>query len=198
MPRDHRTITNADIMSLQDYEIIRKEKREENILRKKYRQMAIGPHAMITFECWDSMWLQVQEMLRIEKGGDGQLADELAAYNPMIPNGSELTATLMFEIDDEDRRRALLSKLGGIEQTIFIDLDGERIAAEPEQDVDRTTADGKVSAVQFLHFAFTPAQKVKWLSGEGQAMLRIDHVNYGHAAMIDTARRTELARDFAG
>ena len=196
MPRDHRTITNADIMSLQDYEIIRKEKREENILRKKYRQMAIGPHAMITFECWDSMWLQVQEMLRIEKGGDGQLADELAAYNPMIPNGSELTATLMFEIDDEDRRRALLSKLGGIEQTIFIDLDGERIAAEPEQDVDRTTSDGKVSAVQFLHFAFTPVQRTKWLSGEGQIMLRIDHANYGHAAIIDSGRRTELARDF--
>ncbi len=197
MPRDQRTITDADIMSLQDYEIIRKEKREENILRKKYRQMAIGPHAMITFECWDSMWLQVQEMLRIEKGGDGQLADELAAYNPMIPNGSELTATLMFEIDDEDRRRALLSKLGGIEQTIFIDLDGERIAAEPEQDVDRTTSDGKVSAVQFLHFAFAPVQRAKWVSGEGQAMLRIDHANYGHAAIIDLARRAELTRDFA-
>jgi hypothetical protein len=196
MPHDQHTITAVDIMALQEYELIRKEKREENILRKKYRQFAIGPYAMITFECWDSMWLQVQEMLRIEKGGDAQMADELAAYNPMIPNGTELTATLMFEIDDEDRRRAFLGKLGGVEQSIWIDLDGSRISAVPEQDVDRTSADGKASAVQFLHFPFTTAQVKKWLSGEGQIMLRIDHENYGHAAIIDSAKRAELSRDF--
>jgi hypothetical protein len=196
MPRDTRTITEADILPLADYELIRKEKREENILRKKFRQMAVGPYATITFESWDSMWLQVQEMLRIEKGGHAQMADELAAYNPMIPGGSELTATLMFEIDDEDRRRAFLSKIGGVENSISIEVDGEIIAAEPEMDVDRTDASGKASAVQFLHFPFTKKQIAKWNSVTGQAMLRIDHPNYGHAALIDADRRMELGRDF--
>ena len=196
MPRNQHIITNADILSSPDYESIRKEKREENILRKKYRQFAIGPHATITFESWDSMWLQVQEMLRIEKGGAEQLPDELAAYNPMIPDGSELNATLMFEIDDEERRTVFLNKMGGVEQMIFIDLDGTRIGAEPEQDVDRTSRGGKASAVQFLHFAFTAAQVEKWLSGEGSAMILIDHPEYGHAAVIDEAGRGELSRDF--
>lgn len=191
------SIDAGDIMALDDYELIRKEKREENILRKKFRQIAVGPHASFTFESWDSMWLQIQEMLRIEKGGAEQLADELAAYNPMVPNGHELTATLMFEIDDEVRRKAFLSTLGGVEQTIFIDLDGEKIAAEPEQDVDRTSPDGKASAVQFLHFPLTAGQIAKWRSGEGTVMLRIDHPNYGHAAIIDEGRRRELASDFA-
>jgi hypothetical protein len=195
MPRDQFIITEADILPPADYELIRKEKREENILRKRYRQFSIGPHATMTFESWDSMWLQVQEMLRIEKGGAEQLADELSAYNPMIPNGRELTATLMFEIDDEARRKVFLNKLGGVEKTIFIDLDGDRIHAEPENDVDRTSAGGKASAVQFLHFAFTDAQAVKWLSGEGTAMIRIDHADYGHGAVIDEARRSELSQD---
>jgi Protein of unknown function (DUF3501) len=195
MPRDQFIITEADILPPADYELIRKEKREENILRKRYRQFSIGPHATMTFESWDSMWLQVQEMLRIEKGGAEQLVDELSAYNPMIPNGRELTATLMFEIDDEARRKVFLNKLGGVEKTIFIDLDGDRIHAEPENDVDRTSAGGKASAVQFLHFAFTDAQAVKWLSGEGTAMIRIDHTDYGHGAVIDEARRSELSQD---
>lgn len=197
MPRNQHIITAADIMSLTDYETIRKEKREENILRKKYRQLSVGPYATITFESWDSMWLQVQEMLRIEKGGDEQLSDELHAYGPMIPNGHELTATLMFEIDDEDRRKLFLGKLGGIEKTIYIDLDGERIVAEPEMDVDRTNPAGKASAVQFLHFRFNDSQIEKWRSGKGVAMLRIDHIEYGHAAIIDAPRRHELGRDFA-
>jgi Protein of unknown function (DUF3501) len=198
MPRDNHVITVADILSPTDYELIRKEKREESILRKRYRQMAIGPHATITFESWDSMWLQIQEMLRIEKGGGEQLADELTAYNPMVPGGSALTATLMFEIDDEVRRKVFLAKLGGVEQSIFIDIDGDRISAEPEQDVDRTSAEGKASAVQFLHFAFNAAQIAKWRSDAGNVMIRIDHPAYGHAAIIDAARRRELERDFAG
>lgn len=197
MPRSQNIITEADIMPLPEYESIRKEKREENILRKRYRQFSIGPHATITFESWDSMWLQIQEMLRIEKGGADQLPGELAAYNPMVPNGRQLNATLMFEIDDEVRRTVFLNKMGGVEQMIFIELGGDRIAAEPEQDVDRTSRDGKASAVQFLHFNFTEDQVKKWKSGEGSAMVLIDHPEYGHAAVIDQAGRSELARDFA-
>ena len=197
MPRHDRTITAEDIMDLGTYETIRPEKREEAILRKRFRRLSVGPHVTVTFENWDSMWLQVQEMLRIEKGGAEQLVDELAAYNPMIPNGRELTCTLMFEIDDPVIRGRVLGGLGGVEDRIFIDLAGERISAEPEGDVERSRADGKASSVHFLHFAFTDAQVAKWRAGEGAAMFGIDHGNYGHMAMIGEDVRRELARDFS-
>ncbi len=195
MPRDKRTITADDILSLSDYETIRKEKREENILRKKWRQLSVGPHATLTFESWDSMWLQIQEMLRVERGGNEQLVDELAAYNPMIPNGRELTATLFFEIDDPDRRTAFLNSIGDVDKHIYLSIDGEKVQAEPEGDVERTSASGKASAVHFLHFPMTDDQVAKFRSGEGQAMVGIEHPNYGHAAMIGAEARKELIRD---
>lgn len=195
MPRDTHQITKDDIISLADYELIRKEKRQESILRKKFRRIAIGPHATIQFESWESMWLQIQEMLRIEKGGDEQLVDELAAYNPMVPNGSEFTGTLMFEIDDEIRRTAFLKNLGGVDQHIHLVIDGEKITAEPEQDIDRTRSDGKASAVQFVHFALSDEQIKRWKSMEGQVMVQIDHPNYGHAAIISDECRRDMARD---
>ena len=195
MPRDEHVITKDDIISLNDYELIRKEKRQESILRKKFRRLAIGPYATIQFESWDSMWLQIQEMLRIEKGGDEQLADELHAYNPMIPNGSEFTGTLMFEIDEEERRTAFLKTLGGVDQHIHLVIGDHKITAEPEQDVDRTRSDGKASAVQFLHFALTDKQAAIWKSGKGQVMIQIDHPNYGHAAIIGEECRRDMAQD---
>jgi hypothetical protein len=197
MPRDTRTITPDDIMELGVYETIRVEKREEAILRKRFRRLSVGPHVTVTFENWDSMWMQVQEMLRIEKGGAEQLVDELAAYNPMIPNGSELTATLMFEIDDARIRERILSGLGGVEDHIAITLGNDRIAAVPEGDVARTRSDGKASSVHFLHFPFTGDQVARWKAGEEQATFRIDHPNYGHIALIGPDVRRELARDFA-
>ncbi|MEH6757676.1 MAG: DUF3501 family protein [Parasphingorhabdus sp.] len=195
MPRNEHIITKNDIISLSDYELIRKEKRQESILRKKFRRLAIGPYATIQFESWDSMWLQIQEMLRIEKGGEEQLVDELAAYNPMIPNGSEFTGTLMFEIDEEERRTAFLKKLGGVDQHIHLIIGDHKITAEPEQDVDRTRSDGKASAVQFLHFALTAEQAKIWKSGAGQVMIQIDHPNYGHAAIIGEECRRDMMRD---
>lgn len=195
MPRNTHEITKDDIISLEDYESIRKEKRQESILRKKFRRLAIGPYATIQFESWESMWLQIQEMLRIEKGGDEQLVDEMAAYNPMIPNGSEFTGTLMFEIDEEERRTAFLKTLGGVDKHIHLVIDGEKITAEPEQDIDRTRPDGKASAVQFLHFPLNAEQATKWKSMEGQVMIQIDHPNYGHAAIIGDECRRDMIRD---
>jgi hypothetical protein len=197
MPRDTRTITAEDIMDLAIYETIRPEKREEAILRKKFRRVSVGPHVTVTFENWDSMWLQVQEMLRIEKGGAEQLVDELAAYNPMIPDGRELTCTLMFEIDDPVIRNRTLGQLGGVEDHIYLSVGGERIDAVPEGDVERSNAAGKASSVHFLHFPFTDAQVAAWKSGEGQVLFGIDHPHYGHIAMIGDDVRRELARDFA-
>ncbi len=197
MPRNQRIITADDIMALGTYETIRAEKRQENILRKKYRRLSVGPHVNVLFENWDTMWWQVQEMLRIEKGGDEQLVDELAAYNPMIPNGRELTCTLMFEIDDPAVRARVLGGLGGIEEHFVISIANERVQGIAEDDVERSRADGKTSSVHFIHFAFTDEQVAKWKSGEGQAMFHIEHPNYGHIALISESMRRELAGDFS-
>lgn len=196
MPRDQRTISAADILPLDQYELIRAEKKQEAIARKALTRLSVGPHATALFENWDSMWLQVQEMLRIEKGGDEQLADELAAYDPMVPKGNELTMTLFFEIGDPVRRDAFLRTIGGVEDHIAIELGGHVIRARPEGDTERTRAsDNKASAVHFFHFDFTPAAIAAWKSGEGTALLKIDHPNYGHAAIIGADSRAYLARE---
>ena len=194
MPRAARTLTAADLIPLDLYAAVRAAKKAEAIDRKRLTRVHVGPHATAIFETWDSMWLQVQEMLWIEKGGEAQVADELAAYAPMVPNGRELTATLLFEVEDPVRRDAFLRTIGGVEDHIFIELSGERIAARAEGDVERTRAsDGKASAVHFVHFDFTPDQIARWKRGEGQAMLVIDHPSYGHAALIGAEARAFLA-----
>lgn len=199
MPRSQHTITAEDILPLDQYELIRADKKQEAILRKKLTSLAVGPNATALFESWDSMWLQIQEMLRIEKGGEEQLADELRAYDPMVPKGSELTATLLFEVEDPVRRDAFLRTIGGVESHIHIQIGSERITARPEGDVERTReSDGKASAVHFIHFDFTAAQVAAWKSGEGQAMLVIDHPAYGHAALFGAESRAYLARECFG
>lgn len=196
MPRDQRTITADDILPLDQYELIRADKKREGIERKRLTRLSIGPHATALFESWDSMWLQIQEMLRIEKGGDAQLEDELAAYEPMVPKGSELTCTLLFELDDPARRDAFLRSIGNVEDHVAIHVDGHVIRARPEGDVERTRAsDGKASAVHFFHFDFPPEAIDAWKSGKGAAMVVIDHPNYGHAAMVGPESRAFLARE---
>ncbi|MCZ8323965.1 MAG: DUF3501 family protein [Sphingomonadaceae bacterium] len=196
MPRDARTITADDILPLDRYELIRADKKQEALLRKKLTRMGVGPHATALFETWDSMWLQVQEMLRIEKGGSDQLVDELSAYDPMVPKGRELTCTLLFEIEDPVRRDAFLRTIGGVEDHISLQVGGHVIKARPEGDVERTReSDGKASAVHFLHFDFDDAAIAAWKSGEGNAMLVIDDPNYGHAAIVNADSREYLARE---
>ena len=186
----------ADILPLYQYELIRKDKKQEASERKKLTRVSVGPYATALFENWDSMWLQIQEMLRIEKGGEDQLADELAAYDPMVPKGRELTVTLFFEVADPVRRDAFLRMIGGVEDHIAIQLGEHVIRARPEGDVERTReSDGKASAVHFFHFDFTPEAIAAWKSGEGQAMLVIDHPNYGHAALISPQSRDYLSRE---
>src|SRR3954451_19380735 len=149
---DKRVLTEADILPAAEYAKTRSEWRRKIAARKRNRRVEVGAHITFYFECWESMWLQVQEMVYIEKGGAEQVPGELAAYNPLIPNGSELTATFMIEIDDPVRRRRILGNLGGIEETAFIRVAGETIKGMAESDQDRTTADGKASSVQFVHF----------------------------------------------
>lgn len=192
---EHR-ITPADILSDSDYAARRNDLRAASIARKKNRRVEVGPFATFHFENYDSMWLQVHEMLRIEKGGAEQLAGELAAYNPLIPQGRELIATLMLEIDDPKRRDTMLYRLAGIEEKVSLELDGEAIKATPTEYDDRTTPDGKTSSVHWVRVVLTPAQIAKFKSGEGRAAIAISHPAYGHIAILPPNVREELAKDF--
>jgi hypothetical protein len=191
-----RKITEADILSDADYAARRAELRAASIARKKNRRVEVGPFATFYFENYDTMWLQVQEMLRIEKGGKEQLAGELEAYNPLIPQGDELIATFMLEIEDAVKRDKVLRILGGIEETVSLELDGVAIKATPTEYDDRTTPDGKTSSVHWLRFAFS-AEQIAQFRADAKAVLSISHANYGHMAVIGSAVRAELAADFA-
>ena len=197
MSAAERKITARDILPDADYAARRDALRKESIAAKKNRRVEVGPFATFYFENYDTMWLQVQEMLRIEKGGAEQLEGELEAYNPLIPQGDELIATMMLEIDDPVRRNSMLLKLAGIEESVYLDLAGERIKAAPAEYGERTTPDGKTSSVHWVRFKFTPAQVAKFRSADGSAMLGIGHPNYGHIAVVRPAVRGELAKDFS-
>ena len=196
MPKEKREIQKQDIMPLDVYIKDRKELRKNIVSFKKDRRIALGPYATFYFENYETMLAQVQEMLYIEKGGDAQLKDELEAYNPLIPNGKELTATLMFEIDNPVSRSAFLSKVGGIEEKVFIKIDGEIAKAVPEQDVDRTSADGKASSVQFIHFELTDKQIQKFKSKNIDIELGIDHKDYSHTTKLSLENINSLSADF--
>ena len=196
MPKEKREIQKQDIMPLDVYIKNRKELRKNIVSFKKDRRIALGPYATFYFENYETMLAQVQEMLYIEKGGDEQLKDELEAYNPLIPNGKELTATLMFEIDNPVSRSAFLSKVGGIEEKVFIKIDGEIAKAVPEKDVDRTSADGKASSVQFIHFELTDEQIQKFKSKNIDIELGIDHKDYSHTSKLSLENINSLSADF--
>jgi len=197
MPREKREIQKEDIMPLDVYTEKRRELRKSIVDYKKNRRVALGPYATFYFESYETMLAQVQEMLYIEKGGDEQLNDELSAYNPLIPNGKELTATLMFEIDNPISRAAFLGKVGGIEETVFMKINGEKIKAVPEEDVDRTSAEGKASSVQFIHFNFTDDQIEKFQSNSSEIELGIDHKEYSHSTKLSKENIASLSADFS-
>jgi Protein of unknown function (DUF3501) len=195
MSSKHR-LSASDILPMEQYGRIRAESRRRIAAQKRNRRVAVGPHVTFYFESYDTMWLQVHEMVYIEKGGAEQVPGELEAYNPLIPNGRELVATFMVEIDDPVLRKSVLGQLGGIEETAFLILDGERIDGVAEQDTDRTTAEGKASSVQFVHFPFSAAQIERFRAPGTQVSLGFSHPRYGHIAMLPQEVRAELAGDF--
>ncbi|MBT7770961.1 MAG: DUF3501 family protein [Rhodospirillales bacterium] len=191
-----RQLTRADIMPMEAYIPERKERRRALTERKRDRRIAVGPDVTFYFENYDTMWHQVHEMLYIEKGGEDQIKDELMAYNPLIPQGNQLVATMMFEIDDPDRRNRELGRLGGVEDTITIRIGGDVVTAVSETEVERTTDAGKTSSIHFLHFPFTAAQIKQFRDPETEVILSIGHTHYGHMAVISGTARTTLADDF--
>ena len=196
MPKVKKKIQKDDIMPLDTYTKQRKELRKNIVEFKKYRRIQLGPYATFYFESYETMLAQVQEMLYIEKGGDEQLKDELAAYNPLIPNGNELVATLMFEIDNPVSRATFLGKVGGIEEKVFMKVDGDILKAIPEEDVDRTSAEGKASSVQFIHFKFDKHQIEKFKSGLSNVEIGIDHKEYSHTTRLSDLTVKSLTADF--
>jgi hypothetical protein len=195
MPAAARKITQADILSDHDYAQKRASLRSEAIAQKKHRRVEVGPFATFYFENYQTMWLQVMEMLRIEKGGDEQALGELEVYNPLIPQGDELIATLMLEIEDAHRRNTMLLALGGIEETVFMEIGPTRIAATPTDYDDRTTADGKTSSVHWLRFKLTQEQIARFR--HERVVISVGHRNYGHMAVLSEETRAALAKDFA-
>ncbi|HLJ63901.1 MAG TPA: DUF3501 family protein [Stellaceae bacterium] len=193
----NRPITRDDIIPIEQYAASRREARRAITILKKNRRVEVGPFVTFYFENYATMWHQVHEMLHIERGGEEQIADELAAYNPLIPNGNELTATVMLEIDDPTRRAQVLSRLGGVENHMFLSFGHERIQGLPDPTRENTSPEGKASAVQFMRFPFTEAQKAAFRKSGTQILLGIDHPDYGHIAVMPDPARRALADDFA-
>ena len=196
MPKNKKEIQKSDIMPLDVYVKQRKELRKNIVEFKKDRRISVGPYATFYFESYETMLAQVQEMLYIEKGGDEQLNDELTAYNPLIPDGKELIATLMFEIDNPISRAAFLGKVGGIEENVFMKIDGKVVKAIPEEDVDRTSSEGKASSVQFVHFKFNDLQIEKFKSLSSKIEVGIDHMEYSHSTTLNEISVKSLSEDF--
>jgi hypothetical protein len=191
-----RQITPADITPPAQYAAERAQRRRAVAALKRHRRLEVGPVVTFYFESFETMLHQVNEMLYIEKGGEAQIADELRAYNPLIPNGSELTATMMIEIEDPVRRARLLGEMGDIERTVSLRLGSDSIAGRPEGDQERTNEAGKTSSVHFLHFVFTPEQIAKFRQADAEVVLAIAHPKYRHMAVLPEEMRQALATDF--
>ena len=196
MPKDQKIIQKSDLLAPDVYEKNRRQMRKELVEFKKDRRVPLGPYATFYFECYETMLAQVQEMLHIEKGGDEQLNDELTAYNPLIPNGKELVSTLMFEIDNPVIRATFLGKLGGVEENVFIKIDSDIIYGKPEIDVDRTSAEGKASSVQFIHFEFDQNQISKFIGNNVSIELGLEHKQYSHSTLLSESTKKALSSDF--
>lgn len=189
-------IQEADIIDIDKYIIERSKIKKDISEIKKYRRIAVGPFATFYFECFDTMIYQVQEMLYIERGGIEQMKDELQAYNPLVPKGKELVATLMFEIDNEHKRKEFLNSVGGIEEETFIQVGEQKIISRPEQDTDRTSEEGKASSVHFLHFDFTEDLIKEFVKDESVVFLGFSHKNYKHFSELSLETKSELKKDF--
>lgn len=192
-----RQLTRDDVLSLDAYEKIRSERRAEILETKRRRRIAVGPFATFYFENYDTMWYQIHEMLRIERGGLPQVEEEIEAYAPLVPTGRELVATLMFEIADEEIRDRTLRQLGGVEDLIFISIAGARSSAVPEGDIERTNTHGKTSSVHFLRFPISDAQAADFKAGTSEIVLGFGHPNYAHMAILTEEARAELASDLS-
>lgn len=190
-------LTRDDLYSLEEYAKTRSEFRARVMQHKKNRIVTVGPHATLYFEDRLTMHYQVQEMLRAERVFEPQgIEEELAAYNPLIPDGGNLKATFMLEYDDADERRKALAELIGIEDRVWIKInDYEKVWAIADEDMERESGD-KTSSVHFLRFEFTPEMIAAAKAG-APLSAGIDHAHYAHqAVLLPHNVRDALVADF--
>ena len=189
-------IKAEDIYDRKDYLTKRTQLRKEMVSRKKRRRIDIGPYITLYFENRDTIIHQINEMVFIENGGEEQIHEEIAAYKSLIPNGKELIATVMVEIDNPLKRSEVLSKLGGFEETFAIKVGNNIVEGKAELDVDRTTADGKASSVQFVHFNFNEEDIKNFKDDNVKVELSINHREYSHSTLLQFDTKSELSGDF--
>jgi hypothetical protein len=192
------TITRDSLMTLESYTKARPTLRAEIIRHKRTRTVQLGNHVSLLFEDETTLRYQVQEMLRIEKIFEEEgIQSELAAYNPLVPDGSNFKATMLIEYTNESERRAALARLIGIEDRLFIQVEGQnRVYAIADEDLERENAE-KTSAVHFVRFELTQGMKDA-LKGGAQMMLGCDHPNYpAHLEELPLETLAELLRDLS-
>ena len=195
MTIETKKIEASDLLDLNSYSKERRQIRKELVEMKKNRRVELGPHSALYFENFLTMKAQVQEMLFIEKGGDEQLKDELEAYNPLVPQGKEIVATFMIEIDNPETRKKILSSLGKVETKIYLGINDDLIYATPEGDVERTDADGKTSSVHFLHFYLNDKQIIQFKKINNEIKFGIDYNSYLHSTIISKEVHKSLIND---
>jgi Protein of unknown function (DUF3501) len=196
MPATLRRITPEDLLPDAEFAKVRGERRAVLLPVKRLRRVALGPVCTVYFETYETMLFQVQEMLLTEKGGPAQVLEELEAYNPLIPQGRELVATIMFEIEDPVRRDATLRRLSHVEDEFFLQVGEDHVPGQPEGDIDRTRDDGKTSSVHFVRFQLDVSQIARFNDPATHVLVGCDHESYGHLAMLSPATRGELVKDF--
>ena len=171
-------LTRDDLYSLEQYSELRDEFRTQVLAHKRNRRVELGTNAALYFEDRLTMQYQVQEMLRIERIFEAAgINDELEAYNPLIPDGSNWKATFMVEFPDVEERRAMLGRLVGIESKVYVQVDGfDRVYAIADEDLERSD-DQKTSAVHFMRFELS-SQEIDALKSGASLGAGIDHENY--------------------
>jgi len=192
-----RKLAETDLLSLERYSRERNEFRARVMAHKKNRQIAVGPNTMWLFEDRLTVQYQVQEMLRTERIFEAEgIAEELAAYNPLIPDGRNWKATLLIEFPDPEIRKVQLEKLRGVEDLCWVRVAGaEKVFAIADEDLEREN-EVKTSAVHFLRFELTDAMAAS-LKGGAALVAGVDHPNYRHELEVPEAARTALSADLA-
>jgi len=193
-----KKLTRDDLYPLEKYAELRPRLRAEVMAHKQHRQVAIGPNATLYFEDRMTMQYQVQEMLRIERIFEAEgINDELAAYNPLIPDGSNWKATFMVEFPEVEERREALKRLKGVENRVWVRVAGfEPVRPHVDEDLEREDEE-KTSAVHFMRFELTP-EMVKAVKQGTAVAMGIDHPAYTHAVeTIQAATRDSLALDLS-
>lgn len=194
MSQTHQ-LSRQDLWSLEEYATKRPEFRHQIMQHKKSRQVTLGPNATLYFEDRLTIQYQIQEMLRIEKvfEADG-IAEELEAYNPLIPSGKNWKATFMIEYSDADIRAAQLEKMVGIEDLVWIQVDGyDKVWAIPDEDLERSN-DNKTSSVHFMRFELTDDMIARLKDG-AQLCMGVEHSVYTHSVELEDEIKNSLIND---